>query len=277
MGVEIDHVASCPEDDPLTCATDPYPPYEHHQQITWARLDPTVSVGLGRGLQASFSAPVDLRVLRVGYTTLDGDSLLEPPSDIHHRDETLAGLVDGRLLVRAFTTSGAWTLGAGAGSTLPFGGTVEDPFVLTEGGQPHQHMQFGTGTFDPLTSLSAIRVGERWGAMFGAGARAPLYANREGYRGVRSVDLSGGPTFRAHPKVTVYAMAEPTFETPERWHGVAHGGRLSLVSAAGASWAVERVVLQAELRTTALQYSFEGADDALVQRWVATIGASFKP
>ena len=31
--------------------------------------------------------------------------------------------------------------------TLPLGRTVEDPFALGDMGLPHEHSQFGTGTF----------------------------------------------------------------------------------------------------------------------------------
>jgi hypothetical protein len=42
-----------------------------------------------------------------------------------------------------------------AATTLPFGRTEEDPFILGMIGQEHQHIQFGTGTFIPSLAVEA--------------------------------------------------------------------------------------------------------------------------
>src|SRR5262249_56721114 len=49
-------------------------------------------------------------------------------------------------------------------------------------GLPHQHIQFGTGTWDPVLSAFAVRGGRTFGLNLAASARLPMYENSHGYR-----------------------------------------------------------------------------------------------
>ncbi len=73
--------------------------------------------------------------------------------NIHHRTETYRGLSDLMLLAtydkQALFRAGD-SLKISAGTTLPTGKTEENPFELGDKGREHLHIQFGTGTFDPL-------------------------------------------------------------------------------------------------------------------------------
>jgi hypothetical protein len=72
-----------------------------------------------------------------------------------------------------------------AGVTLPLGKTEPDPFVLGEQGFPHQHVQFGTGTFNPVLGAEArkeFRVPFNGSlSAYGLAILTP-YANPHGYR-----------------------------------------------------------------------------------------------
>jgi len=276
--VRIQHVAECPEVDPVLCATETIPAHLHDQHIDWLRVDPGLSVGLGRGWQVGVNLPADLRVARVDYTTLDGDPYDPPYADIHHRDETLAGLVDGALGVRRYATTGHGVYGAALGVTLPFGRTEEDPFALTEQGLEHQHQQLGTGTFVPTAGADAIYSAGRWGGLAWGAGRVPLYENRKGYRPPLTATLGGGPTLRIVPTLQGLASAELLVEGPERWAGEPHGGRVAVLAGVGALWSVsDRVVLQASARATAWQGSAEAESDegALVQPLIVGVGLSW--
>jgi len=76
--------------------------------------------------------------------------------DNHHRNETYTGLSDFRLLVaRRYNQflSKKGRLDVAIGTSLPVGKTEEDPIEAGDAGEKHLHIQFGTGTFDPLLEL----------------------------------------------------------------------------------------------------------------------------
>lgn len=278
LRVRIRHVAECPEVDPLLCAEEEIPAHLHDQHIDWLRFDPTVNVGLGRGWQLGVGVPLDLRVARVDYFTLEGEPYDPPYADIHHRDETLAGPVDGTLGLRWYGTRGHWVYGGTAGVTLPVGKTEEDPFALTELGLTHEHQQFGSGTFVPTFGLDAIHAGRRWGAVAWGAGRVPLYENGKGYRPPVTGTAGAGPSFRLLPEVQLLGTAELLVEGPERWSGEPHGGRVAALGGVGALWSVSaRVVLQAQARATVVQVSTDPGDDegSLVQPLLLTLGASW--
>ena len=76
--------------------------------------------------------------------------------DNHHRNETYTGISDFRLLAahrfNAFLSKKG-RLDLAFGTTLPVGKTEEDPIKAGHAGEKHLHIQFGTGTFDPLLEL----------------------------------------------------------------------------------------------------------------------------
>ena len=68
------------------------------------------------------------------------------------------------------------------GVTLPVGATVENPFRLGREGMSHQHIQFGTGTFDPFAEVELRADVGRFQIAPWALGRASLYRNSHDYR-----------------------------------------------------------------------------------------------
>lgn len=76
--------------------------------------------------------------------------------DIHHRTENYSGISDMRLLFsHRFNgfLSKKGRLDLAFGTSLPVGKTEEDPLEAKKQSIKHLHIQFGTGTFDPLLEL----------------------------------------------------------------------------------------------------------------------------
>lgn len=281
-GVRIQHQAFCPEVAPLLCAEQEIPVHLHDQQITWFRLEPGLTAGLGKGFQLSLTVPVDLRVVRVDYYTLEGEVFDPPYADIHHRNETLGGLTDGTWMLRWYSMPLPKVLvGVGLGSSLPFGKTEEDPFQLTEEGLTHQHLQLGSGTFVPAAELSLLWMSPRWSLWFSASGRLPLYANKKGYQPPRSLNLSAGPGFRVVKPLQILGTVELLSESAELWHGVPYGGRTALGGSLSGMYSLSKqVVLQAQVRGTFAQWNMSHHDTAeeegsFVQRVVGMAGLSW--
>lgn len=117
--------------------------------------------------------------------------------DLHHSDTVLTGVRDVEL------TAATWWRGAFLGNdrielaygvSLPFGETESNPYRRDSLGNllPHEHVQFGTGTFDPLVQLTwAAPFAEHWATGLYGSLRFPLYENGKDYRASREITVAG--------------------------------------------------------------------------------------
>ena len=213
------HDEACPEIGPI-CRQRAEAPQQHHTTLSIAELRVLAEYGLARGLALQATLPFRLLDTRTIYTNLSGRQLELDYPNIHHRNETLAGLGDAQLWLHHGVKLGSWALSERVGVSVPFGRVQPNPYVLGDEGLSHEHIQFGTGTLDPLVGMDASRA---FGKVSVAGfvqAQLPLFADRLGYQaGVR---LLGGVT-AALPLsaggMTVRLDAAAVKEFAERWDG----------------------------------------------------------
>jgi hypothetical protein len=83
------------------------------------------------------------------------------------------------------------------GTTIPTGKTEENPWELGDAGIEHLHIQFGTGTFNPLVNLRYSLPLYR-GLMITASTRGmfPFYENSKTYQGPVELSYTAGFTYR---------------------------------------------------------------------------------
>jgi len=180
------------------CATIAIPDHEHHVRLALFHTELLADFGATEKMTLSFRLPYDVKDQHVRYTTLDGEPYVPPYGDIHHRTETLRGIGDAQLGA-LFPLGGRFfggTVQVGAGISIPLGHTVENPIVLGREGKTHEHIQFGTGTVDPLLSLLwTLPVPDAGGLAVTAAADAqiPLYENSHGFRAPISIRYAVGP------------------------------------------------------------------------------------
>lgn len=154
----------------------------HVQDLTTSELSLVAARGLGRHL--GLEAVMPMRVLggTIRFEDASRRTIDLPNGSIHHRDETLVRLADPWLLAHAARTVSSVMLAVRAGVSVPLGRTEENPFELGRRGLPHQHFQFGTGTWDPLLGIAAgRRIGSVNLSLSGL-ARFVLAENAHGYR-----------------------------------------------------------------------------------------------
>ena len=114
---------------------------------------------------------------------------------------------------------GAWSTAVRGGVTVPLGRTEENPFALGREGLAHQHIQFGTGTWDPLAGAAA---GRRFGALVTSAsviARLPVSTNEHGFRAGRRVFASIVGDHPIRGPWRVQAGLDYAHETAETWDG----------------------------------------------------------
>ena len=120
--------------------------------------------------------------------------------DIHHRNETYTGLADSDLFL-GYKIRGIFKTGdvlfTRLGTTIPAGRTEENPWILGDAGIEHLHIQFGTGTFNPITNLQYSLPLYRGGTVT-ASVRGmfPFYENSKTYQGPVEVSYTAGFTYR---------------------------------------------------------------------------------
>ena len=213
------HVATCPDVAPVECAAALIPPHMHHVRLALTHADLTIDRGVANHFQLSLRVPYDIKAMRVTYTTLDGAPFVPPYGDIHHRNETLRGISDASVIL---DWSPRNDLLFGMGTTLPIGNTVPDPVALGRSGLKHEHIQFGSGTFQPIVT-----------AQWSHGGKLPLFVRLEdrlsvyesggGYRPPNTFTWVAGPTVSVH-RIVIAPSLTGQYQTIGRWHGAVDEG-----------------------------------------------------
>ena len=215
-----DHVAECPDLGPDCAGPVPPAPFYHHVTLFTTDIGLDGSYGLSSWLAAELHLGVRLVDTTPTYTELDGTPK-SVPHDPHHHDETLFGPTDPWFLLRFGARAGKLVTAARIGGSLPIGRTEPNPYVLGAEGKWHEHIQFGTGTFEPIVGLGLsydtgpVRLDLSGMAFFS------LYENGKGYRGpsrgfatVRAAVPLRGATIRP------YVEALLRHESEEYWDGL---------------------------------------------------------
>ena len=250
----------------------------HDQQllITEARL--ALDVGITRRFGLTLMAPVRIVDTSIRYLDTNGLEVQLATPGIHHRNETVSGLADPLVLASLTFVGRGWQLTARAGSTLPIGSTEENPFTLGDMGLAHQHIQLGTGTFNPVAALELSRGWGRWRAGLFALTQQALYKNRKGYQaGDR---YAGGVAVRRAlgKRWSLRATGDVQGETAERWDGIVHTddgnrGRLDVIFGAGATATLSsRISLDLAVKVPVVTYAVGGQLD---MPFIIELGASW--
>jgi hypothetical protein len=216
--LNVVHEAGCA--DVNSCAEVPVQPRYLHDQDLWpAELRAIAEVGLTSAWGAEVQLPFRLTRTTIRYSSPDGQPYTPLDPDVHHRNETVAGIGDPWLTARYGTTLAGTLVTARLGTTLPLGRTEADPFALGARGERHQHIQFGNGTFDPLLALDVSRsVGRLQLSGYGQ-AQVTLYENGKGFRAGNRyfVGVQGGT--RLFGTTTGALGIDAIHDGAERWGG----------------------------------------------------------
>ena len=215
---QAQHDAVCPDIGPI-CDIRAEPPQQHHTTLWVTELRLLAEYGLAERVALQASVPLRVVDTQTRYTDLEGDPIQLDYDNIHHRDETLSRLGDIQVFLRTDLAGAGFLMGARAGASIPTGLVHEDPYRLGAEGKPHQHIQFGTGTFDPVLGLDVARPLGPWSAAAFGQLQIPLYEGPRGYQaGARMVGGLVGSRSTAIGSVRLGLTA--AHERAERWNGL---------------------------------------------------------
>jgi hypothetical protein len=216
--VHVVHEAGCR--DTNACAEVPVQPtYFHDQHLYPLELRLMGEYGLSKTFGIEAQVPFRSVTSTIEYTDANGAHYEPRDPGIHHRNETVFGVADPWLLFRVGAIVEKWWLAARPGLSIPLGSTEENPFALGDRGQRHQHIQLGSGTFDPLAIVEASRAFEAVRLQFFAQAQVPLYENGQGYRAPWRVYGGGSAGRKLVSELSGSLGAEASHEAAEKWDG----------------------------------------------------------
>jgi hypothetical protein len=192
----------------------------HDLTISTGDLSLAAALGVSRGWAIEALVPLRLNRERIRFRTLDGAPYEPDPPDVHHANRTLVGLADPWLLVHVGGTRGPWSAGARLGASLPVGRTEPDPFALGDAGLPHEHIQFGAGTVEPIAALGVAHDFGAWSLAARGLARFGTWTNAHGYRaGDQSLATLLASSKLGSERWTYEAGGTWVHETAETWGG----------------------------------------------------------
>lgn len=204
---------------PTTAFEDSSIHYWHVQTITIVELDATIARGLRPGVGLELLAPLRLIRSRIRYEDMNRQPYTLVYPDYHHRNETPVHFADPTLSLHLARTGEPWTIAGRIGVSVPIGRTEPNPFELGRLGLPHEHFQFGTGTWDPVLSVAVGRdVGGGALSMTGL-AHLVFYENSHGYQAGNRYNVNATASRPLFKALEVMAAFDVTREEAERWDG----------------------------------------------------------
>jgi hypothetical protein len=237
--VHVVHEAGCR--DTTNCGEVPVQPtYFHDQHLYPVELRLIGEYGVSKTFGVEAQLPFRAVTSSIEYADANGAHYEPLDPGIHHRNETVIGVADPWLLLRVGTTVQAWWFAARPGVSLPLGRTEENPFALGDRGLYHQHIQLGSGTFDPVAIVEASRAFAAIQLQFFAQGQAPLYENGDGHRAPWRVYGGGSVGRKLVAELSGALGVEASHEAAEKWEGEVRQdgnlGRTELLLAATLSY-----------------------------------------
>ena len=245
------------EIDPKTGRVRPIQAARHEVGLWMMDLNILANLGITKRLDIRIRMPI--RYVQVSARFLDdAQKELQDFVSIHHRDETLVGPGDptvqlGVRLLRP-TRRKRWLLESSGGLSIPLGRIEPDPYKAGRKGEKHQHIMFGSGTFDLIATATAGYVHPNWQLFLNLIGQGSFYENSFGLR--RGLQLRAALTAESRfglKNWAFQAQAAFSIQQPGLWSGQvdpdAASGRKDLFFTLGTMWRPNQT-MQISLRCT---------------------------
>jgi hypothetical protein len=206
------------------------PQHRHHVTLNIYRVDVGLKYQLGSQWMLEANIPFESKVQEASIEKIDDVEYTEEQwaaikenGRIHHRDDTYPGLTDSDIFL------GHYRLGVfkeddflmgRIGTTIPLGKAEEDPWKLGEMGAEHLHIQFGTGTFNPVADVHYnFPIYKGLATHTSLRAKLPFYENSKTYRGSRELTYSAGLNYRLNKWFSFQAGYLGIYQSFAHWDG----------------------------------------------------------
>lgn len=204
------------------------PDHRHHVNLNIFRTDVSFKYYPKPSWMLEVNLPYETKIQEASVEKIDPVTdeqwqAIKLNGYIHHRNETYTGFADADMFVGHYLR-GAFKendfLMARIGSTIPFGQTEENPWPLGEQGLEHQHIQFGTGTFNPVGDVYySIPIYKGLATYSSIRVKYPFYENDKTYRGSRELTYTAGLNYRLNKWFTFQAGYLGFYQLYAYWDG----------------------------------------------------------
>ena len=251
------------------------PLHRHRVRLSTYRMDIGLHYLLNDQwtLQANIPYAVkdqDASIEWIDPVTSEDEQAILRSRDIHHRDETYTGLSDSDLFL-GYKMSGLFKgrdlLFARLGTTIPTGRTEENPWKLGDAGIEHLHIQFGTGTFNPIVNLRYTLPVYR-GLTVTASGRGmfPFYENSKTYRGPVELSYTAGFMYRLFDWLSFSGNYLGFYQTAAIWDGerdINTGLRYSMAALGMSLATLDGIIVSANVMFPLTQETLYDGGDAI--------------
>ena len=204
------------------------PLHRHHVKLNIFRLDVGLKYQLASQWVLEANIPYETKNQEATLEDIDPVTPTEREAiirnrDNHHRNETYIGFADADIFLgygmRGLLRENDFLMGR-VGTTIPLGKTEEDPWKLGDAGLKHLHIQFGTGTFNPIADLYySLPIYKGLNASGSVRGKLPFYENSKTYRGSREVTYTGGLSYRVNDWLSFQASYLSFYQSYAQWAG----------------------------------------------------------
>lgn len=235
------------------------PLYRHEVSLDFLRVELGLQYTVAPGWDIVGRIPWEQKAQQAAIGTIDAATpderaAMQRNVDIHHRTITLRGPGDLMLLGRRRFSS-LWrdgdSLSVAAGTTIPTGRTVENPYHLGDQGLQHVHIQFGTGTFDPLLELSySAPLAGRLSAGAYLATRTTFYENDRTFRAPSDATFGAHLAHRTTERLQLRVEGAVLAQGYGHWdgHRDENTGLVATSIAGGATWQLGNGFVSADVR-----------------------------
>ena len=204
------------------------PLHRHHVKLNIFRVDIGLKYQFGSQWMLEANVPYETKAQEATVEKIDPvtpeqwDAIVRNGNN-HHRNETYTGLADADILLAhhvhgIFKEDDFFT--GRIGTTIPFGKTEEDPWKLGAAGLEHLHIQFGTGTFNPIVDMHySLPLYKGLGVNASIRGKFPFYENSKTYRAPRELTYTGGLNYRFNDWLSLQAGYLGFYQTYAYWAG----------------------------------------------------------
>jgi hypothetical protein len=204
------------------------PSHRHLVSLDFLRVDLGVEYQIAENWKVRLNIPYAIKNQDASVEEIESTSPRERGAilanqNIHHRDETYRGFSDFSLLLshrRLGVLRDGDHFVASLGASIPTGKTEENPFALGNAGLEHLHIQFGTGTFDPLAELhyGTPLLGD-FSLNTAVRGQFPFYKNSKTYRGSVEVTSTAEVTYPVLDSLALHATYLGFYQSYAHWEG----------------------------------------------------------
>lgn len=209
---------------------DTVPEHRHHVNLNIYRIDVALKYLIGLQWILEANLPYESKVQDASIEKIEGVEYTQEQWDaieengrIHHRNETYTGLTDSEVFLGHYRVGVLaekdYVMGR-IGMSIPFGNTEEDPWKLGKKGEEHLHIQFGTGTFNPIVNLHYnLPVYKGLATHTSLRAKLPFYENNKTYRGSNELTYTAGLNYRLNKWFSFRAGYLGIYQSFAHWDG----------------------------------------------------------